>query len=485
MYKKSAESAKMDNLPLFLNGTLQNSNRWVKLATMIPWEVVEEIYAQNFKSHTGPKALSSRVALGALIIQIKLSLTDEETVNQIIENPYLQHFIGLEAFQDHSPFDASMMTHFRKRFNMQDIQNIDEFLHQLHKSPAPSTAVEKDDDSDLPPDAGNPTSTNKGKLIVDASCAPADIHFPTDLALLDKAREKSELIIDILWKTRSNIDQKIKPRTYRTKGRKAFIAILKQKRPGKKKIRAAINTQLCCLRRNFETIKSLKLYSDLNNLGKSLYKDLLVIHTLYDQQLEMYNQKKHSVADRIVSIRQPHVRPIVRGKAGARTEFGAKISISVINGWNFVDTISFDSYNEGKELQEQIRKYRERMGFYPQSVHADKIYRNKENRQFCQKFGIRLSGPKLGRPSKDEEKIMKQKAQEYADEGARNIVEGRFGIGKRRYGLDKIMAKLKGTSETVIALIFMVMNLDAVVHFLVSFFWSLELSCRTTKYSTL
>ena len=487
MYKKSANTAKMDNLPLFLNGTLKSDNRWVELAAVIPWEEVEKVYAKNFTSHTGPKALPSRVALGALIIQIKLNLTDEETVFQIIENPYLQHFIGFESFRDYAPFDSSMMSHFRKRFKMQDIQEIDELLHklQLLKTSPPSEQENDDDDSDLPPPEEKQEAQNQGKLIVDASCSPADIHFPTDLGLLNKAREKSELIIDILWETRSNKDVKTKPRAYRKKGRRAFVKILKQKRPGKKKLRAAINVQLCCLHRNFETIETLKQHSSLKKLGRALYKDLLVIQALYSQQLKMYNKKSHSISDRIVSINQPHIRPIVRGKAGARTEFGAKFSISVINGWNFIDTISFDSYNEGKELQEQIERYKDRMGVYPESAHADKIYRNKENRDFCKRNGIRLSGPKLGRPSKDDEKRAEQKAQEHADEGARNVVEGRFGIGKRRYGLDKIMAKLKGTSETVIALIFMVMNLDAIVHFLLSYFWILRLSHKATLSMTI
>jgi hypothetical protein len=464
MYKKLSKDAKMDNLPLFLDGTLKSSNRWLKLAARIPWDSIEEIYAKNFISNSGPKALPSRMALGSLIIQIKLNLTDEETVHQIVESPYLQYFIGLRAFQDDPPFDASMMTHFRKRLKMQDIKDIDLLLHNNYKKQKTQST------NSTPASSDNNPPQNKGKLIVDASCAPADIHFPTDLGLLNKAREKSELIIDILWKSRDNKEQKDKPRTYRKKGRRAFVQILKQKRPGKKKVRSAINVQLCCLKRNFETIENLSKHAKLNILGNSLYKDLLVINTLYQQQLEMYKQRKHSIADRIVSISQPHIRPIVRGKAGARTEFGAKLSISVIDSWSFLDTVNFDAYNEGKELISQIEKYQERLGFYPESVHADKIYRNQTNRKFCKENGIRLSGPKLGRPTKDIEKRAKQTAQEYADEGVRNIVEGRFGVGKRRYGLDKIMTKLKETSETVIALIFMVMNLDGATRFLGSFF---------------
>jgi IS5 family transposase len=55
------------------------------------------------------------MALGSLIIKARLGLTDEELVEQIKENPYLQFFTGLEAFQYSAPFDPSMMMYFRKR----------------------------------------------------------------------------------------------------------------------------------------------------------------------------------------------------------------------------------------------------------------------------------------------------------------------------------------------------------------------------------
>jgi len=82
-----------------------------------------------------------------------------------------------------------------------------------------------------------------------------------------------------------------------------------------------------------------------------------------------------------------------------------------------------------------------------------------------------LSGPKLGRNTADHQKLKTEKEQIRADEGVRSAVEGRFGVGKRRYSLDRIMAKLENTSATVIALIFLVMNLDQLV------FWRLFFDC--------
>jgi hypothetical protein len=84
-----------------------------------------------------------------------------------------------------------------------------------------------------------------------------------------------------------------------------------------------------------------------------------------------------------VSISQPHVRPIVRGKAGVPMEFGAKISVSLVEGYTFIDRMSWDNFNESGELIEQIEQYRQRFGCYPESVHAGRIYRTRDNLKYC------------------------------------------------------------------------------------------------------
>jgi len=188
------------------------------------------------------------------------------------------------------------------------------------------------------------------------------------------------------------------------------------------------------------------------------------------QQLEMFENNSQRVDDRIVSISQPHVRPIKRGKAGRETEFGAKLSLSVVDGFSFVDRLSWDSYNESLDLVEQIKRYQRRFGFYPESVHVDKIYRTRSNRAFCKTHGIRMSGPPLGRPPKHVSADDKKQA--VADEAIRNHVEGKFGQAKRRFGLGRVMAKLANTSATQISLSFLLMNLEQALK---RFFFSLAL----------
>lgn len=116
MFRKVENQYYLEEFILPFEGKLNADNRWVKLAKIIPWESIEERYANLFPSNRGQIAKPVRMALGALIIKEKLSLSDRETVEQITENPYLQYFIGLREYQAQPPFDPSLMVHFRKRF---------------------------------------------------------------------------------------------------------------------------------------------------------------------------------------------------------------------------------------------------------------------------------------------------------------------------------------------------------------------------------
>jgi len=200
---------------------------------------------------------------------------------------------------------------------------------------------------------------------------------------------------------------------------------------------------------------------DLQLLTQSHYRMLLVVAEVYRQQLSMYEKKEHSIPDRIVSLKQPHIRPIVRGKAGKSVEFGAKLSASCRNGYVFLDRISWDNFNESGDLKIQVEAFKRFTGFYPESIHVDRIYRTQENRAWCKELGIRMSGVRLGRPPKNLSKAMKKQSQ--SDERIRNLIEGKFGEAKRRFSLGRVMAKLDNTSETSIAITFMVMNLSALL----------------------
>lgn len=446
-------------------GHLKEDNRWVQLRKKIDWKMVDEEYRRNFRNKaSGQEAYSSAVAFGSIYIQRRLNLTDRELVEQIAENPYMQYFIGYKEYRSEKPFDPSLLVTFRKRLPEKVMNRIIErsFIEAAEEDQDGKN--DKDDHSSSGSAGGTGADPkeppNKGTLIIDATCAPADIAYPTDLELCDKARRWTEVILDRYWKLFGPVNSRDeKPRTYREVARRRFLKLIKRRKKSIKKIRKELRYQLGCIRRNLDHIEAYALEYGLDCLFRIQRERLLTIVVLYDQQKEMLDTRTHQTAGRIVSLSQPWIRPIVRGKSKTPTEFGAKLSVSVVNGYTFIDRISFDAYNEGEasEFERVVEMYRRRFGHYPERILADKIYRSRNNREFCKTHGIRLSGPKLGRPGKNHAEEIRQELQEI---GERNVIECKFGNGKRKLGLSLIMAKLQITTGSMIGMDIFILNME-------------------------
>ncbi|EAM49996.1 hypothetical protein CwatDRAFT_3372 [Crocosphaera watsonii WH 8501] len=269
-----------------------------------------------------------------------------------------------------------------------------------------------------------------------------------------------------------------KPRTSRKIARKEYLKVAKKRKVSYQERRKAIGKQLKYLKKNLGNIEDLiQAGASLENLSKRQKNCLETIKKVYEQQQSMWENKTQSVPQRIVSLTQPHIRPIVRGKAGKPIEFGAKLSVSCVDNYVFLDKISLENFNESCHLKEQVEKYKETFGYYPESVHVDKIYRTRENRNWCKERGIRISGPKLGRPPKNVSE--EEKKQAHSDECFRNAIEGKFGQAKRRFSLNLVMTKLPETSITSIAITFLVVNLSKLLRQFLSLFLSLFTNNRT------
>ena len=276
--------------------------------------------------------------------------------------------------------------------------------------------------------------------------------------LLNQARENSERLIDTLYELSP---EKVKPRTYRRNARKAYLSVSKKRCKSGKDVRRGVKAQLGFVARNIRTID--RLLDEKEGSFPLSYKDqrrLWIIREVYRQQEEMYRTKSKRIDGRIVSISQPYVRPIVRGKAGAKVEFGPKISASVVDGNVFLDRIGWDAYNESADIPTQVEHYFKRFGYYPEVVISDIIYGTRDNRRYLKKQNIRYSGTPLGRPAKNTDTSKKAAKRRKVEAGIRNRIEGAFGVGKRRFGLGLVMTKLRETSENWIAMVIFVMNIS-------------------------
>ena len=295
---------------------------------------------------------------------------------------------------------------------------------------------------------------------------------------MNDARKETERIIDRRWKAQKG-ELKKKPRTNRKVARKEYLKVARKKRVSAKERRGGIKKQLGYIHKNLRIIKQLAEEKLETSLRKREQEKLVVIEKIYDQQKEMWEEEKNRVEERIVSLNQPHVRPIVRGKAGKPTEFGAKVSLSYVDGYVFLDRLSWENYNESGDLKSQVEKYQEKYGYYPESVHVDQIYRTRENLKWCKERGIRVSGPPLGRPKKNVS--LQDKKQALEDERYRNRIEGKLGQAKRRFGLNRVMTKLQSTSETSIGITILVVNLFQLLKQLLGSFLPFFLINRTSQ----
>lgn len=482
MYKRHTGQVSMLESPeMFGSLPLDPNNEWIKLSKLVPWHEFDLKYSENFRSKKGQRAIDSRIALGSLLIKPAYkAMSDEDITKEIAMNPYLQYFIGLHEYRYECPFDASMMSRFRMRITPEMLAWVnDQIIGRKNEQEKDGNDHDNGDD-DSSDDQGESNQSddenaeeNSGTIILDATCAPQNIRFPTDASLLNEAREKSEEIIDSLHEM--GLSEGKKPRTYREVARHEYNSFSKSRKKPIKSIRKAIRQQLGYLNRNLKIIDEYENRHPgcLSQLTARQQVTLRVIQMLYSQQEYMYRTKTHTVSDRIVSISQHWVRPIVRGKQTADVEFGAKVEMSVVDGYLRVEDLRWDSYNESTTFQDSVEAYRKAYGHYPARVLADTIFRTRKNLAYCKKHGIHLNGPKLGKPVSDPVEAKRQKKLEWIESGERGEIERNFGVGKRRYSLDCIVTKLKQTSEVMIHSIVVYMNLRKKLRLLLRNFFNL------------
>ena len=255
---------------------------------------------------------------------------------------------------------------------------------------------------------------------------------------------------------------------YRQRARRDFLRLSKSKKRSARAIHSAIRKQLQYIRRDVGYI--VQFVQSGVKLTEKQKESLNLVTTVYEQQRIMFESGTHSIPGRVVSLAQPWVRPIVRGKVRANTEFGAKLHISLVDGYARIERMDFEAYNESEDFWKAVYRYHDRYGRWPERILTDKIYRNRQTLSFCKGHGIRLSGPALGKPPKGQKLTRHLKNQEYLDSCDRNAVEGAIATSKTSYGLDRISARLKETSSCVIGVALLLMNLLRSLRSLLLFF---------------
>jgi hypothetical protein len=414
-------------------GQMNRDNRWIRLADIVPWGDLESSYAKTF-STTGRPGIRARYVLGSIIIKHQLQCSDDELGEQISENPYMQYFIGLERYQYHLPFDISTLSNVRKRVGK---EQFDEFEQQLI-----DTLVKKK------------LIRPKG-MLTDATVFQSEITFPTDCGLLNKARQFCVKHIKRLGKVTGR-----KVRTYCRVAQKTYVAFSKKRRKTHKDVRQMQKNMLQYVRRNIRQLS--ELITEVKEQGQSFSKPFIrnfkTVQEIYRQQKQMYESRTKSIGDRIVSLHKPYIRPIKTGKERKNTEFGAKVSLTHVNGYMFADHVSFDNYNEGTKLRGSIERFQQRFTQKPDYVSADQSYGSKENRDALDENGIRFAVKPLGRIKKETltESEKRWRRKKHVE---RNHIEGAIGNSKSKYSLGLVRAKTDKTEYSWIRFALMSRNI--------------------------
>ena len=465
-------------------------NRWVRMADLVPWDEMATVFLRSMSVAEGRPSVDLRTVLGTLLVKHIENLSDERTIEYLQENIYAQYFVGLSSFQTEPVFVPHLFVTIRKRLGEQGSKAVNDMLiAQAHKlkvikhrarpsdqvppppSPPKQEAQQSDDEDNKAAEVSSaktntgqasPSSPrrNRGTLIIDATVAPVGIAYPTDSRLLAECRRITEGLIDTLYMSDRSL-WPTKPRTYRREAKRSEVDFSKKRRKTKRQIRRQVKKQAAYVARNVRTLH--QMLDRLESEGKRVNwthrqrRQFWIVQEVLRQQRAMLRDGRRRIDDRIVSVVQPHIRPIKRGKGGTKnTEFGPKINAGLTEGFVRADQIAFNAFNESEGLIDQVEGYRARFGYYPGRVLADKIYWTHANRKWLKARKIDIGGVPLGR-KRSQTKYQREK--ERRKNNQRSEVEGKFGEAKERYGMDRLYTRLPQTTLAEISLILLSINL--------------------------
>lgn len=440
MYRKKDRETK----PLFpelfpLGGGLRADNRWMRLAALIPWEELETTYRTYFSEGMGRPAKDARLICGLLVVKHGEGYSDERVVEEYLENPYVQVFCGEETFITDGGIDPSLLSKLRKRLGAMFFQKLEHDVLEVLK---------------------RRRIIRPGEHLLDATVVPANMEYPTDAKLLNRARE---WVVKVIRVIRRRCDVKGKVRTYCRKARAAYLGFSKKRKKTKAMVRLMRGKLLRYLRRNIRQLEDL-----LREHGRRLRRNerafvqqrLATVKMVYDQQRELWKTRARTVKERIVSLHLPHIRPIVRGKDGRDVEFGPKILLSWVDGYGFLDELKFEAHNEGSLWEKSLDLHKKRFGEFPTESTGDGIFGTRANRAMLKGKGVRGGVKALGRSANTTEnkKWLREKQKV---RGSR--MEGLIGHAKSHFGLDRIRYTIKDGEEMWIRLGLLAMNLSTAV----------------------
>jgi hypothetical protein len=356
-------------------------------------------------------------AIGLIILKHYLGISDALLIERINTDWSMQMFCGITLHPAERIADTNLPSYWRGYIGKHlDIAALQQQL-AIYWKPYMS-------------------ETNIG--MQDATCYESRIAFPTDIKLLWQSCNEIYLLLGSLRKqlrlrkSRCNYDKQRNVYLHYQKSRK-------KTRRQEKKMRKKLLKFLLRLTETLEQLRTkhkIVLTSKQNKIVKTVLK-------VYEQQHQRAYGDNSSIQDRIVSLRKPYVRPIIRGKESKPVEFGAKVNKLLVDGISFIEHISFDAFNESTRFTQGVHLQRKLFG---KCTHhsADAIYATNKNRKYCTKEKITTNFIPKGKQKLqhiEQSKIMRTQLNKQRS----TVLEGSFGNDKNHYLLQKINARNRDT----------------------------------------
>ncbi len=432
---------KLQELTLFSKDAFM-SNRYLKfletplgkLHKSIPFTSLANLLPKKTSNAGAPSTFSHEGFFGLMILKAYTNLSDEKLIDRINTDWAMQYFCGIQLLENQEIKDTGIPS--RIRLFLGEHLDIEQFQ---------SVFV----------DNWSGDMEHVHTMLNDATAYESYIKFPTDIKLLWDC-------CYWVFTTMYGLCRELgisRPRSRFSEQKVTQLTFQKRRRKTYKITRRRIKALLYLLNKGMEQLYAVREYASEKSidLGTKELTRLFYIQEIYTQQQYMYDNKVNKVANRIVSLFKPYLRPIKRGKEKNSVEFGAKVTASQVDGINLIDKLSFDPYNEAKVLKDCITKHKQRFGECKQAG-LDAIYGTNENRTFMKGEGIFHSLVRKGKPSHFEaqEKILRR---ELGKERS-TVLEGSFGNEKNHYGLRKIKARTEAAE--VVWIFFGIMCANAV-----------------------
>lgn len=374
---------------------LDEDNELVKMRKLIPWEELIELVFKKY-SDFGRPSRSVLLMLCLEILKRRFQLSDDDLFERFKTDISFQYFCGFNSFSHGElPLDSSNMTKFRNRLDEKTLDEIENIVTRALLKHLPKK--------------------RRHSEISDSTCLPANITFPTDSKILTKTFEELVKVAKAIGIKVIRGKRKIKNlvRSFNLKRQKTFKEITKMR---KRLVRACKGLFL-------------KVSSKVTEATKSV---LDLAQKIINQQDKRNKEKTNIIKDRIVSFHEPNVRPIKRGKDGAKCEFGKKIGLSVI-GETLLVTNKIDNNNFDDRLlpRAAIKKHRRITGRDPTEEIMDRGGHSKLNHKLLERRGIKDG---IQRKGKQKDKPTRTQIRQRR---RRSVIEGKIGTAKQWYGLNR------------------------------------------------